>query len=61
MIVLAWGQAITSKLARNRMKETLFLLRDKPLHCLAKTNCGTYPKHPLFLRRDLTPIPFVNL
>lgn len=60
MVVLAWGQSITSNFARSRMEETLFLLRDKPLYCLAKTNCGTYPKHPLFLRRDLTPIPFVN-
>lgn len=49
--VLAHGVLATKEL-------NLFLLPLVRWHCLGKTQDG-YPKHPLYLKSDLKPIPFI--
>ncbi|WP_163528832.1 DUF1643 domain-containing protein [Halobacillus ihumii] len=55
-IILAWGEKFTS--IRNRKVEVLQMLQGYNLHCIKKTKNGKHPRHPLFLKKDLTPIPF---
>jgi hypothetical protein len=50
--VAAWG---THGSYRGRDREVLELLPD--LHCLGVNKDGS-PKHPLYLRKDLKPIPY---
>jgi hypothetical protein len=54
-IICAWGKNAT----RERTNEVLRIFRSEKaeLYCLSTCNDGT-PKHPLYLRRDLQPIPF---
>lgn len=55
-VVAGWG---THGAFRDRHDRVLRLLdhSEVDLHCLGKTKDG-YPKHPLYLRRDLTAVPF---
>ncbi|MFD2924758.1 DUF1643 domain-containing protein [Halobacillus naozhouensis] len=55
-IVLAWGEKYTS--IRNRKVEVLQMLQKYNLHCIKKTKNGKHPRHPLYLKKDLTPIPY---
>lgn len=57
-IIVAWGQSIRSPLVKRRIQETLHLLREKDSYCLERTVKGNYPKHPLFLKRDLIPVMY---
>ncbi|TAM23399.1 MAG: DUF1643 domain-containing protein [Nevskiaceae bacterium] len=52
VIVAAWGVHGSH---RNRCFEIPRLIPN--LHCLARTQLGD-PKHPLYLRADLRPVPF---
>ncbi|UOQ92303.1 DUF1643 domain-containing protein [Halobacillus shinanisalinarum] len=54
--VLAWGEKYAS--IRNRKAEVLEMLKGYDLHCIKKTKNGKHPRHPLFLKKDLNPIPF---
>jgi hypothetical protein len=54
MIVAAWGKH--GGLGR-RAEAVLQLLAARPLTRLVLNKDGS-PKHPLYLRKDLTPIPF---
>lgn len=54
LIVVAWG--IHGRI-RNRHQLTLQLLHHQPLTALAVTRQG-YPRHPLYLSRDLIPNPY---
>ena len=56
LIVAAWGN---HGLYQNRSPNILQLFRARglPVHCLGFTQAGQ-PKHPLYLRRDLQPIPY---
>lgn len=52
-VVLAWG----SHAPLERHLQGLRILKGKPLYCLGVTQ-GGMPKHPLYLRGDLRPVPF---
>jgi hypothetical protein len=54
LIVCAWG---AHGALRYRAESVLTLLAGHTLHCLHRTKDG-HPSHPLYLRGDLTPIPF---
>jgi hypothetical protein len=56
LVVCAWG---VHGDIRNRGVGVLKLLRDAGVqpHCLDKTRSGA-PRHPLYLRADLKPLPF---
>lgn len=49
LVICAWG---SHSLAAKRAHE---FFGDSPVRCLATTKDG-HPRHPLYLRRDLTPI-----
>lgn len=53
IIIAAWG---TFPEAKKRGAEVAKMFEGK-LHCLKKTKHG-YPSHPLYLRKDLEPIPY---
>ena len=56
LLVCAWGNyPIIKKLGTplNILKQL-----NQKLHCIALSKTGT-PKHPLYLKKSLTPIPFV--
>lgn len=54
LVVAAWGAASEPVLA-SRALDTLRY--EGPVHALALTKHG-HPKHPLYLRRDLRPVPW---
>ncbi len=53
IIIAAWG---TNGNYRGRDKEVLELMGND-LYCLEKSQKG-HPKHPLYLKKDLKPIPY---
>ncbi len=56
LVVVGWG---THAGLHGRHAQLVRLLRNVcMLNCLGITKHG-YPKHPLYLRKDLTPTPFV--
>lgn len=55
LVIAAWGPKGT---LLGRDKAALRLLAGKPLHCLRLTKYG-HPQHPLFVRADAQPMPFV--
>ena len=50
LVVLAWGASTEG----NRM------IKVSHAHCLGLTNAGQ-PRHPLYLRRDVRPVPYPAL
>jgi len=55
LIICAWG---THGGYRGRGKSMYHMLRSmKDIHCLGTTKDG-HPKHPLYLKKDLSPIPY---
>lgn len=56
LVVAAWG---THGAFRNRdlLVKNLFRAADIQLHCFGRTKEG-YPKHPLYLRRDVQIAPY---
>ena len=57
-VILAWGSILTTPQAKQRMQSTINLVRHKIPKCLKVTTHGNYPRHPLFLPRNLVPIPY---
>jgi hypothetical protein len=57
-IVFAWGQSFKGTVFRKRENEVVQLLKDFPHFCILKTKDSKYPRHPLYLRKDLTLIPY---
>ncbi|NBY00424.1 MAG: DUF1643 domain-containing protein [Planctomycetes bacterium] len=55
VIVAAWG---THGSHLDRHQEVLALLGGK-LHCLKETKEG-FPSHPLYLKKSLTPVPYLG-
>ena len=56
LVVCAWGNyPIIKKLG---IPLNIFKQLNQKLHCIALSKTGT-PKHPLYLKKSLTPIPFV--
>lgn len=55
IVIAAWGQSIRSGFVKMRIQETLELLSSVDVYTLDLTVCGEFPKHPLYLRGDLTP------
>ena len=57
-MIVAWGKDGTH---RDRDLGVLQLLTDLKItpHCLGTNKDGT-PKHPLYLRKDLKPIPYLG-
>jgi hypothetical protein len=53
MVICAWGN---HGLFRDRQQEVLEMLEDTNLYYLDVTTDGA-PKHPLYLKRELLPIP----
>jgi hypothetical protein len=54
-VIAAWGQSIRTGFVKTRIRETLELLSSVDVYTLELTVCGEFPKHPLYLRGDLTP------
>jgi hypothetical protein len=55
LVIIGWG---THAALNDRHHEVLDLLKPHcDPHCLAVTKHG-FPKHPLYLRADLEPVPF---
>lgn len=57
-VVLAWGSSITSEDAKKRMEATIELVRHKRPQCLKMTVDGNYPRHPLYLPKNVQPVPY---
>lgn len=51
-VIVAWGK---KTFAQGRIDEVLELLSFVDLYAIEVTNCGRYPKHPLYLRGELSP------
>lgn len=55
LIIVGWGSAAPS----DRAAGVLALLRDGgQVYCLGRTRSGA-PRHPLYLRADLRPVPYL--
>lgn len=54
-VIAAWGQSIRTDFVKTRIRETLELLSSVDVYALELTICEEFPKHPLYLRGDLTP------
>lgn len=57
LLVVGWG---THGALLGRHAEVCTLLVGHAPHCLGVTKHG-YPKHPLYLRKDLDPVPFESV
>ena len=55
-VILGWGEKYGSINNRDQMVKTLLV--DYKLDCIKKTKNGKHPRHPLYLKGDLLPIPF---
>lgn len=55
LVVCAWGNYPVIK--KLEIPINMFKHLEQNLHCLALSKTGT-PKHPLYLKKSLTPIPF---
>lgn len=55
-VIYGWGEKHGS--IRNRDSIVKELLNKYNPHCIKKTKNGLHPRHPLFLKKDLRPIPF---
>ena len=58
-VILAWGECLSTHAAKQRMDETFALVQHKKPCCLKVTAHGNYPRHPLYLSKDLQPIPYM--
>ncbi|PDY81802.1 hypothetical protein COA08_12925 [Bacillus cereus] len=56
MVIAAWGENCKY---HNRHKDIHELFKGYHLHCLDKTRDG-FPKHPLYLSKDLQPIDYIK-
>jgi len=56
VVVVAWG-ADGTYLGRAGYIRALLQRHDIPLYCLALTKHGE-PRHPLYLKKELTPLPY---
>lgn len=56
LVVVAWG---TRARHLNRHNQLLSGPLHRMVHCLQQTKDG-YPKHPLYLRKDLKPVPYYS-
>ncbi|WP_075035065.1 DUF1643 domain-containing protein [Halobacillus dabanensis] len=56
LLLLAWGGKHSS--IKNRNKEVQSILSPYEPYCLKKTVKGNHPRHPLYLKKDLKPIPY---
>ncbi len=52
--IISWG---THGNYLSRGRKIIDLLKPSQIYCLEKTKDG-YPKHPLYLKKDLKPLPF---
>ena len=55
-IILGWGEKYGSINNRDQIIKTLLV--DFAPDCIKKTKNELHPRHPLFLKGDLKPIPF---
>lgn len=59
MVIAAWGK-LPAKLNEESHKVAKLLTENNvPLFCLGTNKDGS-PKHPLYLRKDLTPQPWTG-
>ncbi|MDO6658111.1 DUF1643 domain-containing protein [Anaerobacillus sp. 1_MG-2023] len=56
LLVFAWGEKHCT--IQNRSSETIELLRNFNPKCIKKTISGNHPRHPLYLKKELEPIPY---
>ncbi|WP_394217588.1 DUF1643 domain-containing protein [Halobacillus trueperi] len=56
LLIFAWGGNHCS--IKNRDREVQVILSQYEPHCIKKTANGIHPRHPLYLKKDLNPIPF---
>ena len=56
IVVAAWG---CNPMVDLRVRHVLDLLQPRGVMCIAKTKKG-YPKHPLYLKKDLAPMPYLG-
>lgn len=56
LVLLCWGTHAVH-LNREAILLEKLLRWDRPLYCLKLTQAG-HPSHPLYLRKDLQPLPF---
>lgn len=58
LVIAAWGASVPCNARNNgRVRQVLKLLEGTALHCLGTTASGN-PRHPLYARGDLQPVPF---
>lgn len=55
-VIFAWGEKY-GKL-HDRDKQVVNLLSEYKPQCIKKTKKGNHPRHPLYLSKDLMPIPY---
>lgn len=53
-VVFAWGEKHSN--LHNRNRQIIELLKKYNPHCIKKTKKGNHPRHPLYLKSNLTPI-----
>ncbi|MDG5470531.1 DUF1643 domain-containing protein [Jeotgalibacillus sp. ET6] len=53
-VIFAWGEKDCKILNRN--KQIITMLKDYQPYCIKKTKHGNHPRHPLYLKSELTPI-----
>lgn len=59
MVVAAWGANVTAHLGRTSAVISLLEREKIDLYALARTKEG-HPKHPLYVKGDAQPIPFIT-
>jgi hypothetical protein len=58
MVLVGWGTNLDRKPLSPRVRELQTLIGGRPVQCWKHT-AGGHPSHPLYLRKDTVPVPFV--
>ncbi|MBU9720268.1 MULTISPECIES: DUF1643 domain-containing protein [Bacillaceae] len=55
-VIFAWGEKFGN--FRGRSDQIKAIFSGEEVYCIRKTKKGNHPRHPLYLKKDLTPIAY---